>query len=676
MCSKRLISVLLVVVMVLLSIPVSSSVVSAASSIPRFSKIEVIDGGIRFSWDPYVTSSHPEGVFYRVYYKNSKGSWVGMITTAKTSFVDWDVHPGVGFYYTIRCITQDGYDFASDYNNAGWYVRYENKPVISDISAKMYNGKIYNKIYFEGFSSRYKLYKRSMGSSEWESVSDVFSKSPVSYSFDYDGKPYAYKICGIDSNGNPSTDGAVSQYYFGSSSEPYQTRGRFLQNLATVIDKEPPSNAANTVQFSFAKKKGIVDDYSLRDTALDLNRRFVAECLMNAFDYDPRWLGTYTYNVENRTLSEDANVNYKLVNGRYYTAADSTEASLNTAVYYGWLNLDSNDKVNPEAVITADEWDEITRELSLYEQWHGKTVISFGDSSVQGRYNYVVPMNMNGVYADTLADSDRADFDNKRFPRFDTGKMGGPCEFFGEKYGMRHYDYSWSGAVMGLVLSSNYDDTYNFNGFSYKHHVANQIRTAIKENQDADLVILNGGDNDAYMYSRIPYEYVYGSRVVYDYGYSSADSHSNSSRRSDDKVTFNYTNETSFVGGTRTAFDLIRTNWSNARFVYVGSHPLDYRGVKNESLLNSRSEDDNMYWLAKQVQYVERLKALTSQYGVEYADTFYKSDLDAFDKRCAVNYCYDGYTGGSVDDRAIHPNSMGYSKFYLPRIENVLLDIE
>ena len=80
--------------------------------IPYFSNIEIIDGGVRFTWEPFVNENCPDGVFYRVYYKNAQGDWVRMITTASTQFVDLDVHIGKSYTYTIRCVTPDGMEFA------------------------------------------------------------------------------------------------------------------------------------------------------------------------------------------------------------------------------------------------------------------------------------------------------------------------------------------------------------------------------------------------------------------------------------------------------------------------------------------------------------------------------------------------------------------------------------
>ena len=144
MSLKRMISALLVIVTVIAMFVICAPAASAAlynssSPVPSFSKIEVTDGAVRFTWNKITNSNCKNGVFYRVYYKNAKGSWTRMITTAATHFVDTDVHVGKTFTYTIRCVSPETGEFASDYNHTGWKATYYEAPVITSMVSEPEN---------------------------------------------------------------------------------------------------------------------------------------------------------------------------------------------------------------------------------------------------------------------------------------------------------------------------------------------------------------------------------------------------------------------------------------------------------------------------------------------------------------------------------------------------------
>lgn len=664
------------------------------SPVPSFSSIEVIDGGVRFSWEPYQNENCPDGVFYRVYYRNYYGSWVSMITTASTHFVDTDVHPGISFDYTIRCVTPDGSAFASDFNDDGWNAAYYDAPALEPLSSKtpfrvltgnfasgsllrLYKGDLAatgsdpirpamrtDTVKWTGDAPAYRVYRRTLHApSEYEVLCE--STTALSYTRTYyeEDTVYAYKVCALDNNGEVASACAVTPYYVNGS--VYNSCGRWLYELMSAADEDfaqmDYADMTDSELHTAAREHGAVrfsDVFSVTD---NLTRQFTADTLVNLFGYKAHSLANY-YNTSN-----DNPLDFTITDDNHYYAADTTNKNINTAAYYGWIETDSRNCLYPSKDITADEWDNMMTELSLYRQWNGKTLISFGDSGIHGRGNIVA--DNDGDRETTWRDSSREDFTNKRFPRFNVEKMEGPAEFIGEKYGMIHRDYSWAGSSMGTELV-RVGSTYRFDDYAaYKTHIANQIRTAVKEKQDADLIIMNGGDNDE-LYDSIPFDTLSGRRSVYDWGYSAPEWFSEPDQRdfqarnpqyfhyNDRKSTENYTNETTFIGGCQTAFSLIEDHFDSVPTIYVRSHQIDYG-----SLLRQRI-------------YQEEVMSIAEDYGLTTVDLFNNTDLDGLNKRLVTRYCYDGvYEDGTDDNTGTHPNGLGYSKYYLPFIENAMSDL-
>ena len=67
---------------------------------------------------------------YRVFYKNSKGSWSRLGDTASTSFTDTDVRSGSSYTYTVRCMDASG-NYISSYYGEGIRGTYLSAPVVS-----------------------------------------------------------------------------------------------------------------------------------------------------------------------------------------------------------------------------------------------------------------------------------------------------------------------------------------------------------------------------------------------------------------------------------------------------------------------------------------------------------------------------------------------------------------
>ncbi len=517
-------------------------------------------------------------------------------------------------------------------------------------------------ITWSGQGSAFRVYRKYLDPSiETEVVSQSTDKKTLTVNNTKQDTVYAYQICALDKYGAVASERVSTPYYI--NGELYCTRNRWIYELLSAKHSEVAD--ADFSDWSYealsdaAHEYGALTPAGYFDDGVSLTRQFAANTLVNLFGFQPHTLGN-AYNV--MPISEYP---YNKLSSAVYYATDSANGNMNTAAYYGWITPDRYHRLYPQRDVSADEWDEMMDELSLYRAWNGKTVIAFGDSGMQGKGN-IVYKNSGGC-GNSWRDSNRKDFANKRFPRYNRELMEGPVEFIGEKYGMIHRDYSWAGASMGTELTKN-GKTYEFtDDASYKSHIANQIRTAVREKQTADLILMNGGDNDEY-FPAIPYSSVSGKRIVYDWGYSEPDWFSVAAHREyhkqhpeyfhykDGKVSVEYTNETSFVDGVKTTFELVKEYYPDAPVIYVRSHQINYGNLLRQRI------------------YQEKILSLADSYRIATVDLFNSSVLDGFNKLQAEKYCYD-IKNGKSNNAGIHPNALGYSIGYLPYIEKKLLEL-
>ncbi|MBR1534004.1 MAG: SGNH/GDSL hydrolase family protein, partial [Ruminococcus sp.] len=170
---------------------------------------------------------------------------------------------------------------------------------------------------------------------------------------------------------------------------------------------------------------GIIDSYTEEEYFAFVSRRYAANTMVRALGYGKRSI-------------------------EHVTDLGSTDSALMTLAYYGYFIPDSSDKLYPERVLSASEFDSLISELHLYKALKGKKVVSFGDSIMYGVGND--NRSMSGMVA--------------------------------EKYGMHVSDYSYPGAVMGE--------------YTGKSHIPTQVRHAIAASSKPDIILINGGTNDSF----------------------------------------------------------------------------------------------------------------------------------------------------------------------------------
>lgn len=89
---------------------------------PVISKLSSTQKGVKIQWNEVEGAA-----LYRVFRKNSEGKWDKIGNTSKLSFVDENVEEGGTYTYTLRCVTEDGKTYTSQYVKEGKTITYSIK---------------------------------------------------------------------------------------------------------------------------------------------------------------------------------------------------------------------------------------------------------------------------------------------------------------------------------------------------------------------------------------------------------------------------------------------------------------------------------------------------------------------------------------------------------------------
>lgn len=188
---------------------------------PEISSISSSGASVKLSWGKISGADK-----YRVFRRTEDGSWKTVGDTASTSYTDTKAAPGYTYYYTVRCVSNDGSTFESGYDNTGKkIVLMLATPKISSISATAYAvtlswGSVTD-------AAKYRVYRKT-GSGSWSRVGDTTSTSFQDTSV-AQGTTYYYTVRCInsdgtvftssyDSNGKSVTTGTVTTYVLNRSS--------------------------------------------------------------------------------------------------------------------------------------------------------------------------------------------------------------------------------------------------------------------------------------------------------------------------------------------------------------------------------------------------------------------------------------------------------------------------
>lgn len=181
----------------------------------------------------------------------------------------------------------------------------------------------------------------------------------------------------------------------------------------------------------------------------------------------------------------------------------------------------------------------------------------------------------------------------------------GIAELMAQKYMMSATDYSKGGATFGVVRD--------------REQISIQIQRAVQNGEKADIILINGGTNDM--------------RKVKVGSIS-------------DDFDFRENGREFFSNGMEFAFGLIKEYYENVPFVYIRAHDMQFSLERNE------------------LHYGAVALSICDKWDVPVADVFNDSEFDGHNEQIKSKYTV--HTTKCKNGDSIHPNRIGYYKYYIP----------
>ena len=189
----------------------------------------------------------------------------------------------------------------------------------------------------------------------------------------------------------------------------------------------------------------------------------------------------------------------------------------------------------------------------------------------------------------------------------------GYAELIATKYNMICYDFAVGGATLGDTASNN---------------ITSQVDTAISNGVSPDYILVEGGTND----------------IV------------NSVALGNIANGYNISNfiKTTTSGGLEYCLYKLKETYPNAKIIFVSVHKIGSRDY------------------TKQSECQKRCIEICNKWGIPVADVGNKGNLNTF---LPSMYKFTNPTNTQPNGDMTHPNQLGYEKFYIPLIYNVLTTI-
>lgn len=196
----------------------------------------------------------------------------------------------------------------------------------------------------------------------------------------------------------------------------------------------------------------------------------------------------------------------------------------------------------------------------------------------------------------------------------DGNNYTGIAELLEDKYLMTAVDYSMGGSTFGKVCD--------------REQICAQISNAIENNETADIILVNGGTNDMRKVSpgAISDGYEYQNLEIND-----------------------------FCPGMEYAMGLFKDNYPDTPVLYVRAHDMVYGIERNELHFGKLALD------------------ICEKWDIEVADIFSDTDFDCHDDY--LKSAYTAHTDSRPNGDTIHPNKLGYYRFYLPLISEKTIEL-
>ena len=105
-----------------------SIVYKAVAAIPKVTSVTNVQGGVKIAWSAFAGAGS-----YRIFYKESGGSWRKLCDASGTSYTWTGAVSGSFYAFTVRALNAAGTSYVSGYDNTGKTITYVAAPVITTL---------------------------------------------------------------------------------------------------------------------------------------------------------------------------------------------------------------------------------------------------------------------------------------------------------------------------------------------------------------------------------------------------------------------------------------------------------------------------------------------------------------------------------------------------------------
>lgn len=199
----------------------------------------------------------------------------------------------------------------------------------------------------------------------------------------------------------------------------------------------------------------------------------------------------------------------------------------------------------------------------------------------------------------------------------------GVGEYLKRDYKITLYKYCIGGARVGCVDGKSW--------------IVDQVKLAILDKVDTDLIVFNGFTNDCCMNQNGECDVPIGELKE--------------EMQIQDIFSLNKKN-TNFSTCFESILLALKTHFPNSKYLFLRPHKMGKRDA------------------VKQVEYGERAVKLCEKWQIAVCDIYKDSGIDTFLTTHRDKYTYDSYNAGFGD--CTHPNALCYEEIYLPLIRSAI----
>ncbi|MDO4649993.1 MAG: fibronectin type III domain-containing protein [Eubacteriales bacterium] len=154
--------------------------------------------GVKVSWKAVSGAKR-----YRIFYKEAGSEdWIKAGDSTTTSYVKTGLQSGKTYCFTVRCVSEDGIEYISEYNVSGKNIRYIAAPVIKSLKLTTTGIQIaWNSV---PGAEKYRVFYKMSGASSWTKAADT-KDSGFKINELNSGKTYVFTVRCVNESGTAFT---------------------------------------------------------------------------------------------------------------------------------------------------------------------------------------------------------------------------------------------------------------------------------------------------------------------------------------------------------------------------------------------------------------------------------------------------------------------------------------